>query len=104
MGKPIRLGNSAFDYDALVETDCGECFIRVQAWEDSADPFVVVSVVSNHDTLFRSRFRERLRRAWQIIRYRYSDTWFEFGDKRHVDTFIKALKRASQAAWPKEEP
>lgn len=93
-----------FDNGSLVESECGECFLRVTAWRgDVNNAEVHVDIVSNHNTLHRVKLRNRIKRAWQILRYRYVGDWWVFRDPEVLDDFMMALSRAREGAWGGQE-
>lgn len=98
----LQLRKTYFDSSYLVETECGDCYIRVSTWREDGENGggeVQVELVSNHNTLFRSRLRDRLKRAWGILRYRYIADWFVFIDPKVVDDLIASLRAAREDTW-----
>ena len=88
----------------LVETLCDGCVIRL-LWfygdEDRRFNYVDVQLISNHDQLWHSRWRNRVRNAWAAMRNRYDWGGFQLDTEEHARAFLAALTGAIEETWPR---
>src|SRR6266481_300283 len=98
-------GTDYTDYDALVATECSDCFIRVYGFaaldiDDIAT--VYISNFTSHNNSDQLSWSWRLHRIWRIIKGR-SDPDFEILSSEVLDNLIKALQECRSVVFnPKE--
>jgi hypothetical protein len=84
------------DYEALVATECGECFIRVSGFrselkdKDRVDTEVFINMFSSHNDVRMVGWRWRVTRIWRIVRGR-PDPDYEIFSGEVLQNFITAL-------------
>lgn len=83
------------DYDALIETSCSECFIRVSGFKDPDLKSIFVSQLSGHPNATWSWRRTRI---WRILRG-LPDPDYEILDVGEVDALIEALRECREAIF-----
>lgn len=88
------------DYDALVETECTECFIRVAGFKekDPRDNVVFITAFSSHNSAAIATWSWRRTRIWRILRGR-NDPDYEILTVEVMDNVIKAMQECREALW-----
>jgi hypothetical protein len=93
------------DYDALVATECPECFIRIGAWKEE-DPrlnVVFIGMLSSHNNNDVATWKWRRTRIWRIIRG-INDPDYEVTSPEIMGNLIKALQECKETVWGSLDP
>lgn len=91
-----------YDFDALVEQNCNECFIRVSGFtgEDKVDKAVYISQVTFHNNVPQLPFKIRIGLAWSWLRGKgVAD--YEILTAVEMDNFIEALSFCREVIFGK---
>ena len=96
--------NRGVDYDALVEAECTECFIRVAGFKDKdpRDNVVFLTSFTSHNQNSMATWSWRRTRIWRIIRG-HPDPDYEILTAEVMDNVIKAMQECREMLWGKSE-
>src|SRR2546422_2834582 len=92
-----------FDYDALVETECSECYIRISAWKDDDDGYSAVwlTELTGHNNPEQISWRWRLQKIYRILR-NYPNPSFEISSPKVLNNLITALREGGDTVFKQE--
>jgi hypothetical protein len=95
--------NQGSDYDALVETECSECFIRVSGFTADIDGVatVFISGFTSHNNPDQLSWKWRFHRIRKIIKGEL-DPDYEILSPEVLDNLIKALQESRDKIFNKE--
>lgn len=94
------------DYEAMIETECSECFIRVTGFKDVGvdnkyeDNYVYLSNFTAHNGNSMATWKWRRTRIWRIIRG-FPDPDYEILSVKVMDAVIKAMQECREEVWGK---
>lgn len=94
--------NRGADYEALVETECPECYIKISGFKDTdkerTDNYVYISNFTAHNENAMSTWKWRRTRIWRILRG-ISDPDYEILTPQVMDAVIKAMIECREILW-----
>jgi hypothetical protein len=87
----------------VVETSCLDCLIRVVCFFGNEDPrsdYIDIQLISNAAQWGHTRWRNRLRNAWSVLRGRYDWSGFQLLTAEEARHFETAIREAIAETWP----
>lgn len=92
--------NRGADYEALVETECPECYIKIGGfkYDDPRENVVYISNFTAHNGNAMASWKWRRTRIWRILRG-ISDPDYEILTVEVMDAMIEAMRECREAIF-----
>ena len=87
----------------VVELICHDCVIRLLLFmphPNDPEAYIDVQLISSTSERWMGRWRNRVRNAWAVLRYRYDWSGFWLDTRKEAEDLADALRSGIEEVWP----